>query len=158
MKGVYKTKARNLIVDYLKANADKRFTARDIVIALSENGANIDRSTIYRNIERLCADGKLVKYKENDINATCYQYSEGHGSCHSHMHAQCENCGKIYHLENDIFADAEEKLKKEYGIEIDFGRTVIIGRCDECKEADGHEHDGDDDHKHAHKHDGDDRP
>lgn len=132
MKGEYKTKARNMIVDYLKANADKRFTAGDIVKALSESGATIDRSTIYRNIDRLCEDGKLVRYKENDVNGACFQYSEGHGSCHQHMHAQCANCGKIYHLDNEIFAGAEEKLKEEYGLEIDFGKTVIIGKCEDC--------------------------
>ncbi len=133
MKGEYKTKARNMIIDYLKANADKRFTASDIVKALSKNGETIDRSTIYRNIDRLFEEGKPLRYKANDINAACYQYSEEHDSCHKHMHAQCANCGKIYHLDNNIFADAEEKLKEEYGLEIDFGKTVLIGRCEECE-------------------------
>ena len=38
----------------------------------------------------------------------------------------------LYHLENEIFAGAEEKLKEEYGLEIDFGKTVIIGKCEDC--------------------------
>ena len=132
MKGEYKTKPRNAIIEYLKANSDTRFTARDIVKAISENG-EINRSTIYRNLERLCQEGKLVKYKEADLNASCYQYSEGHEECHRHMHAQCSVCGKIFHLKNDIFKSAEKKMQAEYGITIDYGKTVIIGVCNKCK-------------------------
>lgn len=135
MKGEYKTKSRNLIIEYLKENSDMRFTAGDIVSALAKGNESINRSTIYRNLERLCNEGKLVKYKESDINATCYQYSEGHDSCKQHIHAQCSVCGKIFHLNNDIFKTADRKLRIEYGIDIDYGKTVLIGLCRDCKKA-----------------------
>lgn len=134
MKGEYKTKHRNAIIEYLKKNADTRFTARDIYNAINEEGDNLDRSTIYRNLERLCKEGTLVKYKEADLNATCYQYSEGHGSCHEHMHAQCSGCGKIFHIDNEVLEEAAEKMKSEYGIDVDYGKTVLICKCNNCKE------------------------
>ena len=133
MKGEYKTKPRNLIIEYLKKNADTRFTARDILKAINEDGEELDRSTVYRNLERLCKEGHLIKYKETDVNATCYQYSEEHGSCHEHTHAQCSECGKIFHMENDVLEEAAEKMRSEYGIDIDYGKTVIIGVCNDCK-------------------------
>ena len=133
MKGEYKTKPRHLIIEYLKTNADTRFTARDILNAINDAECNLNRSTVYRNLERLCKEGVLVKYKETDIQATCYQYSEKHGSCHSHMHAQCSDCCKIFHLDNDILDDAARKMQSEYGIDIDYGKTVLIGVCRECK-------------------------
>ncbi len=133
MNNSYRTKPRNAILEYLKQNADKRFTAKDIVGALDKDSAGVDRSTIYRNLERLCNERTIVKYKESGINATCYQYSEEHGACHSHIHAECERCGKIFHLDNSIFADAEKRMKSEYGIDIDYGKTVIIGLCDNCR-------------------------
>ena len=136
MKGEYKTRSRNYIIDYLKRNADKRFTAKDIVEALSEKGDVVNRSTIYRNLERLCQEGSLIKYKEADINASCYQYSEKHEACHQHIHAQCSNCGKIFHLKNSIFKAAEKKLLSEYGIDIDYGKTVLIGLCKDCRKED----------------------
>ena len=137
MKGEYKTKTRNYIIEYLKENADKRFTAKDIVDALSSKGDSINRSTIYRNLERLSQEGSLVKYKENDINASCYQYSEKHEACHQHMHAQCSDCGRIFHLDNHLFEEVEKQMRSEYGIDIDYGKTVLIGLCDECKRARG---------------------
>ena len=94
---------------------------------------DIDRSTIYRNLERLCTEGKLVKYKESEVNATCYQYTEGHEACNTHMHAECEVCGKIFHLEGDVFEKMGQDVKKEYGIEIDYGKTVVLCRCSNCK-------------------------
>ena len=132
MKSEYKTKPRNLIIEYLKANADTRFTARDILNAVKDKGDGLDRSTVYRNLERLCKEGKLVKYKETDVNASCYQYSEAHESCHEHMHAQCSECGRIFHLDNSIFKSAAKKMTEEYGIEIDYGKSVIICVCDKC--------------------------
>ncbi len=132
MKVEYKTRSRNVIVEYLKENADRRFTAKDIIDAISDEGKNVNRTTIYRNLERLCQEGRLVKYKEADINATCYQYSEEHKACHEHIHAQCSECGKIFHLKNEIFNSARKKMRSEYGIDIDYGKTVIIGICDEC--------------------------
>lgn len=54
MKVEYKTRSRNVIVEYLKENADRRFTAKDIIDAISDEGKNVNRTTIYRNLERLC--------------------------------------------------------------------------------------------------------
>lgn len=133
MSSNYKTKPRNIIIEYLKENADTRFTAKDIVNELNKGSEKVDRSTIYRNLERLCIEGTIVKYKESGVNATCYQYSEEHGACHSHIHAECEKCGRIFHLDNSIFDDAEKRMKSEYGIDIDYGKTVIIGLCEKCR-------------------------
>ena len=133
MKGEYKTKSRNIIVEYLRENADKRFTAKDIVDELSKGSEPVNRSTIYRNLERLCQEGRLVKFKETDVNASCYQSSEQHECCNSHIHAQCSCCNKIFHLKNDIFKNVNKKIQAEYGIEIDYGKTVIIGLCNDCK-------------------------
>lgn len=140
MKSEYKTKPRNLIIEYLKDNADTRFTARDILNAVKGKGDGLDRSTVYRNLGRLSKEGKLVKYKEADVNATCYQYSEKHESCCEHMHAQCSVCGKIFHLDNKIFKSAAKKMMDEYGIEIDYGKSVIMCICDECRNVGMSEH------------------
>ncbi len=133
MQTEYKTKTRNAIIEYMKRHAEERFTARDIVEALNRDGVDIDRSTIYRNLERLGNEGKLVRYKESDVNAACYQYTEGHEACNRHMHAQCEVCGKIFHLDSDIFEKMGQEIKDEYGITIDYGKTVIMCRCKNCK-------------------------
>lgn len=130
--GEYKTKPRILIVEFLKNNPDKRFTVRDILNAVNAKNPEADKTTVYRNINKLCNEGRLVKYKEPNVKATCYQYSEDHGSCKEHTHAQCSECGKIFHMENEVFNDAAKKMHDEYGIDINFSKTVIIGTCLDC--------------------------
>lgn len=101
--------------------------------ALFETDSKINKSTVYRNLERLVQEGRLVQYKEASINAICYQYSESHNHCHEHMHAQCSKCGKIFHLDNEIVEEFENKIHSVYGLGVDINKTVIVGQCDDCK-------------------------
>ncbi len=133
MKNTYKTKAREVILAYLKEHTEQRLTAREIYEAVRVEDAENNRSTVYRNLERLVNDGSLIKYKEADVDATCYRYSEHNGSCNDHLHAQCTGCGKVFHLKNSVLGNASNKIKSEYGIDIDYGKTVIIGVCDKCR-------------------------
>lgn len=133
MKHEYKTKARGLIIDYLQQNAGVRFTARDVFEQLKAVGENIDRATVYRNLEKLCTEGKLLRYRENDSQAACYQYSEGYEQCDRHLHAQCLSCGRVFHLENEFVEEFEKKIQATYGIGVDCSKTMIVGRCDDCK-------------------------
>ncbi len=128
----YKTKARTLLVEYLKSNPDKRFTARDIYEEILKNFPTVNRTTIYRNLDRLCEQGILVRYREPNQDSWFYQYSSGHQHCNEHMHAQCTECGKIFHLENQFVDDFEEKLHSVYGLDISEEKTIIIGKCDQC--------------------------
>ena len=134
MKGKNKTLPRLLIIEFLKKNPDKRFTARDLCNGINIKKGEAVKSTVYRNIDKLCNEGRLVKYKEPNAKAMSYQYSEGHGSCKEHSHAQCSECGKLFHIDNEVFADAAKKMREQYGINMDFQKTLIIGICNECKE------------------------
>ena len=91
------------------------------------------KSTVYRNIDKLCNEGRLVKHKEPNSKAMSYQYSEGHGSCNEHSHAQCSECGKLFHIDNEVFAEATAKMRDRYGINMDYRKTLIIGICNECQ-------------------------
>ena len=135
MRGEYKTKARSAIMDYLKSHAEERFTAGDIYRKLNEREEGIDRATVYRNLDRLWEEGALVRYREADNNATLYQFIGEKETCNQHMHAQCSECGKIFHLENDFVEDFTDHMHSVYGIDIDPGKTMIVGKCEECRDG-----------------------
>lgn len=135
VKNPYKTKARECIVAYLKEHSGKRFTAREIYNYLKDEVEGINRTTIYRNLDRLCEQGELMRYKEPNQDAWYYQYSEEHQHCDQHIHAQCSDCGKIFHLENDFVDDFEEKLHKFYGLDINASKTMIVGKCEDCSKS-----------------------
>ncbi len=129
----YKTRSRTLILDYLKENADRRFTVGDIYKQINESDSGINRATVYRNLDRLCQQGKLLRYKDTDSDACYYQYSDEHDNCDSHLHAKCSECGKIFHIESEFAREFEGHMQSEYGIDVDCSKTIIVGKCDECK-------------------------
>ncbi len=133
MRNEYNTKQRNKIAEFLKKHKEKSLTAKDIFEKLNAGGEDVDKSTVYRNLERLCNEGKLVKYKESGSNSTYYRLSDDNGECQHHMHAQCADCGKIFHLEEEFVEDFEKKMELVYGIGVDASRTLIVGECDDCR-------------------------
>jgi len=133
MKSIYKTKAREKIIEFLKEHLEQRFTAREIYEAVCNSDAQVNRTTIYRNLDRLCDNGELMRFKEPNQEAWYYQYSTDHEHCDKHMHAQCSVCGRIFHLDKpfvEVFAD---EMFKEYGLDVSPADTIILGRCRKCR-------------------------
>ena len=64
MKGAYKTKAREEIISFLKEHTEQRFTAKEILEAIAKQADGINKTTVYRNLDRLCETGDLLKLKE----------------------------------------------------------------------------------------------
>ena len=133
MKNMYKTKAREEIIAYLKEHAEQRFTAREIFEATRKGDVEINRTTVYRNLDRLCETGDLLKYKEPNQDAWYYQYSSGHDHCDKHMHAQCSVCGKIFHLDEPFAKAFGDKLLEVCGLDVEPAKTIILGKCSECR-------------------------
>ncbi|MCR5499843.1 MAG: transcriptional repressor [Acetatifactor sp.] len=133
MKNTYKTKAREVIIAYLKEHAEQRFTAREIFEAACTQDVEMNRTTVYRNLEHLCETGDLLKFKEPNQEAWYYQCSAEHENCDKHMHAQCSVCGKIFHLDKPFVDSFGDGLLKEYGLDIDPSRSIILGRCSKCR-------------------------
>jgi len=133
MKSTYKTKSREEIMAYLKSHTEQRFTAREIFEAVSEQTEGINRTTVYRNLDRLCETGDLLRFKEPNQDSWYYQYSSEHDHCDEHMHAQCSACGRIFHLEESFVDIFEKRVLDEYGLVIDPSKSIIIGKCDKCR-------------------------
>ncbi len=133
MKSIYKTKAREMIIAYLKEHPEQRLTAREIYEAVCKGEVEVNRTTVYRNLDRLCETGELMRFKEANRDAWYYQFSADHDHCDRHMHGQCSICGKIFHLDKSFVDDFGAGILKEYGLEIDTARTIILGKCNICR-------------------------
>jgi len=133
LKNTYKTKAREVLITYLKSHTEKRFTAKEIYDAICKEETGMDRTTLYRNLDRLYESGVLLKFKEPNQDACFYQYCIEHEHCNEHMHGQCSVCGKIFHLEKPFVNEFTDKMFKEYGFDIDPSKTIILGICSDCR-------------------------
>ena len=132
-KKEYRTKCKDLIMSYIEAHKDERFSASDISDYVTEKDIKTNITTIYRNLEKLTTDGTLIKTK-NPANDFCfYQYAGEDNRCDGHLHMQCRICGKVVHLNDRYMADVYSHLKKEMGFKIDFRASVLVGICKDCR-------------------------
>ena len=63
MGKAYHTKTKDLIIEYIEQNKDRRFRAAQIYAYLLEQGQQVNLTTIYRNLDKLEENKLLMKYK-----------------------------------------------------------------------------------------------
>ncbi|MCR5148259.1 MAG: transcriptional repressor [Eubacterium sp.] len=129
----YKTKCKDLIMSYIEAHKNERFSASDISEYITGMDISTNITTIYRNLDKLTAEGRLLKTK-NPVNDCCfYQYAGEDKLCDGHLHMQCKVCGKVIHLNDRYMAEVYSYLKKETGFRLDFKASILMGICKDCR-------------------------
>jgi Fur family ferric uptake transcriptional regulator len=127
----YKTKQRELILNYLKENKNHHVVADDIAEHLKIQGNAVGKSTVYRYLDRLVNDGIVKKYFTEEGKSACYQYSENN-NCNHHYHFKCTECGCLFHVECSHLDDMGEHIYQSHKFKIDLCKTVIYGICEKC--------------------------
>ncbi len=128
----YNTKQKTAIMQCVKNMGDRHFTVDDLSQKLTDDGATVGRTTVYRMLEKLVEDGALRKYTAALGESVCYQYILD--SCHEHFHLKCEKCGRLIHLDCDEIAELHKHIKAHHGFSVNTFKTVIYGVCEDCAE------------------------
>ena len=133
-KSAYKTKQQDFLISYLHEMKGKHFTAEDVRTHFESKQISIGIATIYRQLEKLVAEGTLQKYFIDEHSAACFEYSGENCKAEvPHFHLKCEQCGNLFHVECDEIQELSEHLQKEHGFAINPFRTVLYGICNACK-------------------------
>lgn len=127
----YKTKQRELILDYLKNSGRPHVSAGDIAAHLRENGA-VGVATVYRQLDKMVEAGLVRKYSLD--GGACYQYVGADEGCHEHFHLKCLGCGALIHVDCDFLQGLAPHILEHHGFEVDNRRTVMYGLCKECRQ------------------------
>lgn len=130
----YKTKQREILVEYFKSVAGKHVTASDVCNYFREQGSAIGQSTIYRQLEYLVDEGTINKYIIDVNSPACFEYT-GNKSNDSRdvcFHCKCSKCGRLIHLKCDELSGIGAHLYEEHRFMLDPKRTVFYGLCDKC--------------------------
>lgn len=125
-KAEYKTRQRELICQMFTENPDRQFSPSDAAFIME---GEIGKSTVYREISRLCDDGFLRKYTDSDGNIMYQLSREG---CDNHFHLRCTDCGSIIHLNCHVMDDICNHIESHHGFSIDISKTVLYGKCSKC--------------------------
>jgi Fur family ferric uptake transcriptional regulator len=126
----YMTAQRRLLLNFLEVHSEKQFSVDELNEALSSEG--ISQSAIYRNIDKLAADGVIRRFTEGDGSRFLYQYVGG-SECAAHLHLKCTKCGRIIHLDGDTSEAVINAALTKSGFIINKKDTMLLGLCRSCK-------------------------
>lgn len=133
-KGAYRTKQREIILDYLKKCQDGHVTIDEVTDHLKSEGNKVGRTTIYRYMEKLADEGFLRKYYIEEGVGACYQYQgNSESACRSHFHLKCVKCGRLFHVSCDFLQQIEEHVYDHHHFLVDNSKTVLYGICEACQ-------------------------
>ena len=104
----------------------------DLAQKLRQDGQSVGLSTVYRQLEKLVAQGKVHKLLTEE--GACYQYCDKarHTDC---FLLQCEGCGAIFHMDCSHLGELYDHLLEGHGFAINPRRTMFYGLCEKCREA-----------------------
>ena len=132
----YITKQKQTVYLFLEANKERHLTADEVIFGLVKEGNAVSKSTVYRYLDALEKEGKIIRYNIDSKSGACYQLSE---SCceKEHFHLKCFSCGSLFHVECHKLSDIENHILNDHSFEIDYSKTVLYGKCKDClkKEA-----------------------
>lgn len=134
-KAPYKTRQQDLIVGHLASLSGRQTTVAQIEQELRRAGTPIGTATIYRQLEKLVAAGRVRKAVPDGRPGACYEYLPDGAHCHEHLHLKCEHCGALVHLDcvqADTFGD---HLETTHGFSLNQAKTVVYGTCADCKKG-----------------------
>ncbi len=130
----YSTIGHKKIMEYLSDNKDKVVTVNDINAYLEKQGTKVNSSTIYRYLNKLSDDGRVMKYVASKGEMSTFQYvGDKVQSCREHLHLRCVSCGKIIHLDCSFMDEISNHIMEHHGFELQCESSVLYGMCSECR-------------------------
>ncbi len=121
---IRKTKSVKTLLNVFEQNND----AISVVELVKKLHQEMNKTTVYRILERLEEDGILHSFMDKDgikWYAQCSDCSVGHHS-DSHPHFQCRECGKVECLTFDV------TIPKIPNHKVDSAEFLFVGQCEKC--------------------------
>ena len=130
----YKTKQREILLDYFAKVPGVHITASDVCEYFKSQGSPIGQSTIYRQLESLVDEGVINKYIIDGNSPACFEYTgmDVHNSGEVCFHCRCEKCGKLIHLHCGKLEGMQKHLSAYHQFTLNPMRTVFYGLCEQC--------------------------
>jgi len=96
-------------------------SAPDLVDKLHQQGRKVNKTTVYRALDKLSVDGIVCK-QNLQANELVYELRQNH-----HDHLVCTNCGQVIASECQVDISNVPKA-----FVIDHHHLTIFGTCSEC--------------------------
>ena len=130
----YATAGKKKLVDFLVENKNRHYTVEEIAERIPEIG----KSSVYRLIGKLHAEGSVRRFEAEGSSSFVYQYVENSEACEHHFHLKCIRCGKVIHMECRQLEFAKRHIEENHGFLIGMKNSMIYGQCSSCMGEDAH--------------------
>jgi Fur family ferric uptake transcriptional regulator len=131
----YQTSGKQKLVAFLSRNGGKQYSVDALHAEMTAEGAVIGKSSLYRQLEALCAKGAVRKFRDENSKVSYFQYIGDDSGCSEHLHLKCEACGKLIHLHCEQARALLSHITSEHGFGINSKKSVLYGLCRDCKEG-----------------------
>lgn len=123
---VRKSKQREAILGLLKGT-NSHPTADWIYEQVRKEIPNISLGTVYRNLKVLQQAGKIL---ELDLAGTLSRFD---GNTQNHDHFRCEQCGRIFNVDEPVDRGTDARVARETGFKVSYHRLEFRGLCKDCQ-------------------------
>lgn len=120
------TKQKQIILDILENNRIHP-TINEIYNMAKTKYPTIGQATVYRNVNHLVEEGKLIKIPNNTNNLDHYDINT---SIHSHL--ICRKCGRIIDVFDNDYTKLFNSFETNKSIKIDKVMIILEGICSNC--------------------------
>ncbi len=123
-----KTRQKEAILRVLRST-DSHPTADWIHHEVREKIPHISLGTVYRNLKLLRERGEIL---ELEFNGSSSRFD---GRTHEHYHFRCEQCGRVFDVDEPINEEFNGKVARKTGFKILYHRLEFRGLCGECHQS-----------------------
>ena len=132
-RGRYKTKQQEIILDCLKKQKSRFLTVDQIMDCLKEDGVAVGQTTVYRVLERMVDDGKMIRLPTEDGAKVRYCFVDKE-DLNKQGKLVCLGCGRFIPLECSKMKAFLDHIYEEHGFELDQQHPILYGYCESCKD------------------------
>jgi Fur family ferric uptake transcriptional regulator len=104
-------------------------SAEQIVAEVADDQPAVHRASVYRALEML-TQIEVVAHVHLGHGGTAYHLATPHQS--AHLHAQCDECGRVIDLPGDALEVATADISRRTGFQLDPRHVALSGRCADC--------------------------
>ena len=131
---VYKTAQSEAILSYMISVSGSYVTVEEIARYFADNNIRIGLTTIYRNLDKLVASGKIRKYVIEGEAGACFRYLQETAEQSGHVNLKCEGCGELYPMHCKMLEELGVHVEDEHAFRINPTKIVFYGTCKNCSD------------------------
>ena len=127
------TKQKQEFRRFLELNKDKEMTVSEIADLLKEAGSDMGIATVYRAVNRLEAEGVLVKTVAGSTGKAAYRYAAADSTVRSIHRIFCTCCGKTADLPYKFTDKLDKNVSDTTGFSVTDHQIIFYGLCSDCR-------------------------